>query len=102
MNCHYCSNIIDGDAFVENDNIYHHNCYKTKKLAIKGYTFKCPICNGNGKVKKTYNKYPSNLPDSGYVYEEGVKNVNCDFCDGIGYLKNEPKQELKWVKPERT
>lgn len=56
----------------------------------------CPKCNGSGIVKVTYNKYPSNLPDSGFVYEEGIKEVKCNLCDGTGY--NQRKLVPKFVQ----
>ena len=36
-------------------------------------THKCPKCNGLGYTVKEYNKYPTGLPDSGWVYEPGYK-----------------------------
>ena len=53
------------------------------------YKYKCPKCNGRGYNKCMYNGYPDRLPDSGYVFEEAYKDVECDVCNGIGYTKEE-------------
>ena len=49
--------------------------------------FKCPKCDGKGEITKEYNKYPSGLPDSGFVYEPGYKQIKCELCDGLGYTR---------------
>lgn len=49
--------------------------------------YKCPKCSGRGTITVEYNAYPSGLLDSGFVYEAGYKNVECDLCSGEGYTK---------------
>ena len=51
----------------------------------KRKTYKCPKCNGTGKITVEYNGYPSGLPDSGWVYEAAYRTVECDLCNGEGY-----------------
>lgn len=55
--------------------------------------YKCPKCGGTGYIYEKYNAYPKNLPDSGWVYEEGIRSIRCDLCDGVGYtpVKYTPK-----------
>jgi RecJ-like exonuclease len=52
-----------------------------------GEVYKCPKCNGKGTITVEYNAYPSGLPDSGFVYEAGYRNVECKLCGGEGYTK---------------
>ena len=49
-----------------------------------------------------YNAYPSGLPDSGFVYEEGTKIIDCDLCNGEGYtsIKYIPKMIQDGFIPE--
>lgn len=56
--------------------------------------YKCPKCNGRGYETVEYNKYPSGLPDSGWVYDPGYKNVTCDLCKGEGYTAHEYKPKM--------
>lgn len=60
--------------------------------------YKCPSCDGLGKTKETYNAYPSGLPDSGFVYQEGVRYHICELCNGIGYTQKKyvPKMIDGW------
>lgn len=64
--------------------------------------FECPKCHGKGGYVVTYNAYPSGLPDSGWVYEEGKKTVSCDLCHGKGYtdVKYVPKMKFDGYIPE--
>ena len=59
-----------------------------------GRIYKCPECNGKGSYTVEYNAYPSGLPDSGFVYEAGYKNVECDLCGGEGYTKIKYKPKM--------
>jgi hypothetical protein len=54
-----------------------------------GRKYKCPKCNGKGKITVKYNAYPKGLPDSGFVYEEAFKDIECDICKGDGYTREE-------------
>lgn len=56
-----------------------------------GRKYKCPKCNGAGKITVKYNGYPSGLPDSGFVYEAAFKDIECDICKGEGYTREEYK-----------
>lgn len=51
----------------------------------------CPKCNGSGFTTVEYNCYPTNLPDSGFVYKPAYKDVECDLCKGDGYTDHEYK-----------
>jgi hypothetical protein len=56
------------------------------------YKYKCPKCNGRGYIKRMYNGYDGELPDSrgfNFVFEEAYKDVECDVCNGIGYTREE-------------
>lgn len=55
--------------------------------------YKCPNCNGTGKISVEYNGYPEGLPDSGFVYEPTYKDVECELCKSEGYttVKYRPK-----------
>lgn len=56
--------------------------------AIKSkYPYKCPKCDGKGYSVKTFNTYPSGLPDSGWVDQMEDFKIVCDVCDGQGYTK---------------
>lgn len=55
---------------------------------------KCPKCNGLGYTVEEYNKYPTGLPDSGWVYEPGYRNITCDLCHGEGYTEQEYKPRM--------
>lgn len=56
-----------------------------------GRKYKCPKCNGTGKITVKYNGYPSGLPDSGFVYEAAFKDIECDICKCEGYTREEYK-----------
>lgn len=56
-----------------------------------GRKYKCPKCNGKGKITVEYNGYPKGLPDSGWVYEAAFKDIECDICEGEGYTREEYK-----------
>lgn len=56
-----------------------------------GRKYKCPKCNGKGKITIEYNGYPKGLPDSGFVYEAAFKDIECDICKGEGYTREEYK-----------
>ena len=64
---------------------------KNKKL---GY-YKCPKCGGKGYIVTEYNKYPSGLPDSGWVYEPGYDYKMCDLCKGDGYTLKQYKAKTE-------
>ena len=98
MNCYFCSKIIEGNVFVKGNNIFHHKCIKVKKMATLGYIYTCPICNGDGTINETYDAYPNG--NRAKITEKSTRLIGCNFCDKIGYLKNEPKQQLQWVKGE--
>ncbi|AEZ50513.1 hypothetical protein F400_gp066 [Bacillus phage BCD7] len=53
--------------------------------------YECPKCKGEGETYTTYNKYPTGLPDSGWVYQEGRDYKPCDICSGYGYTEREIK-----------
>ena len=55
---------------------------------------KCPQCEGRGFIVEYYNAYPSGLPDSGWVYEEGRRELCCNLCKGHGYTEKEYKPKL--------
>lgn len=57
-------------------------------------THKCPKCKGLGYTVEEYNKYPTGLPDSGWVYEPGYRNITCDLCHGEGYTEQEFKPRM--------
>lgn len=56
---------------------------------------KCPKCKGKGYLVETYNAYPTCLPDSGFVYKEGLREITCDLCEGKGYTNKEYKPKIK-------
>ena len=56
-----------------------------------GRKYKCPKCEGKGKITVEYNGYPKGLPDSGFVYEAAFKDIECDICKGEGYTREEYK-----------
>lgn len=64
---------------------------KKKKL---GY-YKCPKCGGKGYIVTEYNKYPSGLPDSGWVYEPGYDYKMCDLCKCDGYTLKQYKAKTE-------
>lgn len=55
--------------------------------------YECPKCHGRGQITIKYNCYPNNLPDSGFAYEAGYKDIMCDLCNGEGYtaIKYKPR-----------
>lgn len=59
------------------------------------YKYKCPKCEGKGILIETYNAYPTFLPDSGYVYKEGIREIKCDLCNSKGYTEKEYKPKMK-------
>lgn len=59
------------------------------KRVANGRIHRCPKCNGNGTITIEYNAYPKGLPDSGFVYEAGYRDEECDLCNGQGYTKEE-------------
>lgn len=72
------------------------------RIIQEGRIYKCPKCDGAGKLTMKYNAYPSGLPDSGFVYEEGIKTIDCDLCNGEGYtsIKYIPKMVQDGFIPE--
>lgn len=56
--------------------------------------YRCPKCNGSGKVNVRYNAYPSGLPDSGWVEDWKYKDIECDLCHGEGYTEHEYKPRM--------
>lgn len=56
-----------------------------------GRKYKCPKCDGKGKITVEYNGYQKGLPDSGFVYEAAFKDIECDICKGEGYTREEYK-----------
>lgn len=64
-------------------------------LKPKGH--RCPKCGGKGYTVEEYNAYPSGLPDSGFVYEAGYRNIPCDLCGGKGYTDVEYVEKFKTV-----
>jgi predicted methyltransferase len=67
------------------------------KIVQGNNKFQCPKCEGKGYNITTYNAYPEGLPDSGWVYNEGRKEVTCDVCNGIGYTKKQLKPKMVQV-----
>ena len=57
-------------------------------------SYKCPKCNGSGKVSVRYNAYPTGLPDSGGVEDWKYKDIECDLCHGEGYTEHEYKPRM--------
>lgn len=57
--------------------------------------YECPKCKGEGRIKESYNAYPQGLPDSGFVYEPGIRYLNCDLCNNKGYTEREYKPKIK-------
>jgi len=35
------------------------------------------------------------LPDSGWVYKEGIRYLDCDLCNNKGYTEREYKMKTK-------
>lgn len=63
--------------------------------------FKCPQCEGRGVIDETYNAYPPGLPDSGWGYREGHRDVKCPLCDGTGAVPKKMKPHMVqdgWVE----
>ena len=56
--------------------------------------FRCPKCNGRGYVAKQYNAYPPGLPDSGWVDDWKLTDVECDLCGGQGWTDREWKPRM--------
>lgn len=56
--------------------------------------YMCPKCKGIGIQEVTYNAYPSDFLDSGWVYEPKTKTVECDLCNGEGYTSVEYKTNM--------
>lgn len=59
------------------------------------YDIKKIIRKGEGRIKETYNAYPPDLPDSGWVYKEGIRYLDCDLCNNKGYTEREYKTKTK-------
>lgn len=59
--------------------------------------YECPKCHGKGYTTVEYNKYPRNLPDSGWVYEPGYKDEQCDLCNGQGYTRDKYQPKVKVI-----
>ena len=57
----------------------------------------CPKCKGNGFTIEKINKYPKNLPDSGFVEDIHDVEVTCKVCDGIGYTTKEMIENKKII-----
>lgn len=74
-------------------NLFGENATLKQVLLIVsgGRKYKCPKCDGKGKITVRYNSYPKGLPDSGFVYEEAFKDIECDICKGEGYTREEYK-----------
>ncbi|MBO0486311.1 hypothetical protein [Vagococcus fluvialis] len=58
--------------------------------------FECPQCKGQGIYsKETIKRYPSGLPDSGWVPDEIVYvSTECELCNGHGWTGTEYKPKL--------
>jgi len=74
-------------------NIFGENATLKQVLSIVsgGRKYKCPKCDGKGKITVEYNGYSKGLPDSGFVYEAAFKYIECDICKGEGYTREEYK-----------
>lgn len=59
--------------------------------------YECPKCHGKGYTTVEYNKYPRNLPDSGWVYEPEYKDEQCDLCNGQGYTRDKYQPKVKVI-----
>lgn len=59
------------------------------------YIYEYPKCEGEGQIMHTYNKYPPGLPDSGFVYEKGIKYVDCELCNSRGFTNRQYKPKYK-------
>lgn len=67
----------------------HATLEKVLKKRQGNKIYECPKCNGRGVITIEYNIYPDNLPDSGWVYEPGYKDIECNLCDGEGYTEQQ-------------
>jgi hypothetical protein len=111
IECALCKTQVKGDAFVVGDDVVHISCFKAYRGVRSGRSWKCPVCHTNGKVRhptKTLtvrDSKPSNYDEpcgydgcqgcaacqsNTYLVEEPMM-VDCDLCEGSGYLENEPK-----------
>lgn len=70
---------------------------EVKKHLLGNKVYRCPKCHGKGYTVEEYNAYPTNLPDSGWVYEAGYRNIPCDLCNSQGWLEKEMKPKYKQV-----
>ena len=70
---------------------------EVKKHLLGNKVHRCPKCHGKGYTVEEYNAYPTNLPDSGCVYEAGYRNIPCDLCNSQGWLEKEMKPKYKKV-----
>ena len=69
-----------------------------KQVLYSMTKYKCPKCNGRGKIKVEYNGYPKGFPDSGFVYEAAFKDIECDLCKGCGYTDKEYRPKFIQVQ----
>lgn len=65
-----------------------------KRIIQGNKKYECPKRKGKGYTVEEYNAYPRGLPDSGWVYEAGYRNIPCDLCNGIGYTENKYKTKM--------
>ena len=56
--------------------------------------FKCPQCNGSGKIQEKYDAYPAGMPDSGCVHDWQYRDVECSLCNGSGALEKKMKPHM--------
>ena len=68
-----------------------------KSLLLGKKKHRCPKCHGKGYTEEEYNSYPTDLPDSGFVYKPAWKKITCDLCNGEGWLEKEMKPKYKKV-----
>lgn len=65
-----------------------------KRIIQGNKKYECPNCKGKGYTVEKYNAYPSGLPDSGWVYKAGYRNIPCDLCHSIGYTEKQYKPKM--------
>jgi hypothetical protein len=89
---------------LELTNTYNEDCTLKElleDLKKNPLGYKCPKCNDIGKYSVSVNAYPSGLPDSGWAFEQGWKDVTCDICNGHGFNKFKVIEQITIIGPRR-
>jgi len=121
IRCAVCNGRVVGAAVVSGDDVVHDACVKKYRNIQAGRPHACPKCKTHGKVAHPTRTVTVQMPKPpdydepcGYngcrgcaacqspTYPvEQPEMVECDLCEGHGYLEHEPRAVTGVIRWER-